>query len=108
MVLRRAIVCLGLAIGLGARISAYAGPPALQSRTSGWAAVEAHARGTTVYFNAWGGDEAINRFLAWTGDEVQRRYGVTLVHVKVTDIAEAVTRILAAGAAGPPRVVSDR
>jgi putative thiamine transport system substrate-binding protein len=65
-----------------------------------WSAIERQARGTTVYFNAWGGDEAINRYIAWTRDEVSRRYGVTLVHVKVNDIAEAVTRILAERAAG--------
>lgn len=65
-----------------------------------WADVEKAARGQTVYFNAWAGDATINRYIAWAGDEVQRRYGVRLVLVKVTDIAEAVTRIQAEKAAG--------
>ncbi len=65
-----------------------------------WQEVERNARGTTVYFNAWAGDEAINRYIAWAEREVSRRYGVTLVHVKVADIAEAVTRVLAERAAG--------
>lgn len=62
--------------------------------------IERRGRGTTVYFNAWAGDEAINRYIAWAAREINRRYGVTLVHVKVADIAEAVTRILAERAAG--------
>jgi putative thiamine transport system substrate-binding protein len=62
--------------------------------------IERRSRGTTVYFNAWAGDEAINRYIAWAGREISRRYGVTLVHVKVADIAEAVTRILAERVAG--------
>jgi putative thiamine transport system substrate-binding protein len=62
--------------------------------------MERRARGTAVYFNAWGGDDAINRYITWAGREVRRRYGVTLVHVKVADIAEAVTRVLAERGAG--------
>ena len=100
MVLRQAVVCLVFAIGLGASDGANADPAPPRSTASDWNAVEAQARGSTVYFNAWGGDDAINRYVEWAGREVQRRYGVTLVHVKVIDIAEAVTRILAEGAAG--------
>lgn len=62
--------------------------------------IERRARGTTVYFNAWAGDEAINRYIGWAGREISQRYGVTLVHVKVADVAEAVTRILAERVAG--------
>ena len=100
MVLRRAVACLVLAIGLGATFGAAADRVPLEAASSDWSAVEARARGTTVYFNAWGGDEAINRYLAWTAIEVQRQYGIRLVHVKVADIAESVTRILAEAAAG--------
>ena len=65
-----------------------------------WNEVQTAARGQTVYFNAWGGDAAINRYLEWAGGEVKRRHGVRLVHVKVTDISEAVARIQAEKAAG--------
>jgi putative thiamine transport system substrate-binding protein len=68
--------------------------------TNDFEAVKREARGQTVYFNAWGGDLAINRYLDWAADELAREYGVALVHVKVTDIAEAVTRIRAERAAG--------
>jgi putative thiamine transport system substrate-binding protein len=68
-----------------------------------WRAVEAEARGQAVYFNAWGGDAAINRYVAWAASELQRRAGLRLVHVKVADIAEAVTRLLAERTAGRDR-----
>ncbi len=72
----------------------------LQADGGDWAEVLAEARGQEVYFNAWGGDERINDYLAWAADALQARYGVTLTHVKVTDIGEAVTRILAEKTAG--------
>jgi len=54
----------------------------------------------TVYFNAWGGSPAINDYIRWAGDQLKTRHGITLVHVKLTDTAEAVGRILAEKAAG--------
>ena len=65
-----------------------------------WPDVQRRASGQTVYFNAWGGDLAINRYIEWAGDRIHRQYGVRLVHVKVTDIAESVSRIIAERAAG--------
>lgn len=58
------------------------------------------ARGQTVYFNAWGGDDKINAYIAWAGDRLQERHGITLVHVKLADTAAAVGRILAEKSAG--------
>ncbi|WP_246697446.1 hypothetical protein [Rhizobium sp. G21] len=46
------------------------------------------ARGQTVYWNAWGGDERTNAFIAWAGEQVQARYGVSIRQVKLTDTAE--------------------
>ena len=65
-----------------------------------WDAVLAEARGETVYFNAWGGAENINAYLEWAGGEMQARYGVRLVHVKLDDTANAVAKIVAEKAAG--------
>jgi putative thiamine transport system substrate-binding protein len=65
-----------------------------------WDAVLAKARGETVYWNAWGGDERTNAFIAWAGDQVRARYGVELKQVKLTDTGEAVARIVAEKAAG--------
>ncbi|MGL5363861.1 MAG: ABC transporter substrate-binding protein [Bosea sp. (in: a-proteobacteria)] len=63
-------------------------------------AILAGARGQTVYWNAWGGDERTNAFIAWVGEEVRRLYGVTVVHVRLRDTAEAVTRVIAEKQAG--------
>ena len=65
-----------------------------------WNAVTAQAKGETVYFNAWGGDTSINDYIAWAGGEVEKRYGVKVVHVKLTDTADAVSRVLAEKTAG--------
>jgi putative thiamine transport system substrate-binding protein len=65
-----------------------------------WDATRAEAEGETVYFNAWGGNSRINAYIAWVGEQVRACCGVELVHVKLTDTAEAVTRVLAEKAAG--------
>ena len=41
-----------------------------------------------------------NAFIAWAGDEVKRRCGVTIRQVKLKDTAEAVTRVVAEKSAG--------
>jgi putative thiamine transport system substrate-binding protein len=68
-----------------------------------WAEVLARARGQTVYWNAWAGDEKTNALIAWAGEQVKVRYGVTVRHLRLSDTAEAVTRVLAEKAAGRDR-----
>ena len=58
-----------------------------------WKAVEAEAKGQEVFFNAWAGADTINAYIAWAGEEVMKRYGVKLTHVKITDTAEVVKRV---------------
>ncbi|NVD06422.1 ABC transporter substrate-binding protein [Vibrio sp. JPW-9-11-11] len=65
-----------------------------------WQQTLEQAKGQTVYFHAWGGSQEINRYLQWANGQLQSRYGVTLQHVKVTDIAETTTRLIAEKAAG--------
>ncbi len=65
-----------------------------------WALTTSAARGQEVYWNAWGGDERINAYIAWVGDRVQAEYAVTLRHVKLSDTAEAVRKVLAEKTAG--------
>ena len=59
-----------LALSLSVPIAAHAD----------WAKTEAEAKGQTVYFNAWGGGEAINAYIAWVAQQVKGRYGVELRH----------------------------
>ena len=65
-----------------------------------WDAVTDEARGQTVYWNAWGGSDTINSFIDWIGMRVNEEYGVTLEHVKLSDTAEAVSRVVAEKTAG--------
>lgn len=67
---------------------------------SNWDAVTAEAEGQTVYWNAWGGSTTTNDFIAWVGERVAADYGVVLEHVKLTDTADAVTRVLSEKQAG--------
>ena len=60
-----------------------------------WDTVIGRARGQTVNWNAWAGDEKTNAFIAWVGEEVNKRHGVRINHVKLQDTAEAVTRVTA-------------
>lgn len=86
------LAALGMAPLAGARAEA--------AGTGDWAEVMAAADGQTVYWNAWGGDERVNAYIRWVGDQVKERYGVTLKHVKLADTADAVSRVLAERAAG--------
>lgn len=65
-----------------------------------WESVLSDASGQTVFWNAWGGSTTTNDFIAWVGERVSEEYGVTLEHVKLTDTADAVTRVLSEKQAG--------
>ena len=65
-----------------------------------WNDVLERARGQTVYWHAWAGDPRINAYIGWAGEQVERRYGVTLEHVKVEDTGAVVSRVLAEKSSG--------
>ncbi|MES2938972.1 MAG: ABC transporter substrate-binding protein [Pseudomonadota bacterium] len=92
---RRVLLQGGLALA-----PAFAWTRAAAQGTAAWPAVEARARGQTVYFNAWGGSERTNAYLQWAAAEVERRHGVAVRHVKLTDTVEAVKRVRNEKAAG--------
>ncbi len=58
------------------------------------------AHGQTVYWNAWGGDDRTNAFIAWVGEQTEHLYDVRVEHVRLSDTAEAVTRVISERAAG--------
>ena len=91
---RKIVAGLALAAGL-----ILAGPAAAEPVMSYDTARE-RADGQTVYFNAWGGDPQVNRYIAWVADEVEDRFGIDLRHVKLSDTANAVTRVLSEKTAG--------
>lgn len=65
-----------------------------------WPQTLAAAKGQTVYWNAWGGDARTNAFIAWVGTQTEQLYGVRVQQVKLSDTAEAVTRVISEKAAG--------
>ncbi|MEM6946257.1 MAG: ABC transporter substrate-binding protein, partial [Pseudomonadota bacterium] len=85
---------------LAASTLALAAPAVADPDPADWPAVEAEAKGQTVYWHAWGGDQRINAYIEWAGDAAEERFGVEVVHVKLSDTAEAVSRVLAEKTAG--------
>jgi len=73
---------------------------AAPSLADDWQATLDAARGQTVYWNAWGGDARTNAFIDWVGAQTEDLYGVSVQQVKLTDTAEAVTRVISEKAAG--------
>ena len=69
-------------------------------RAENWQEIIVKAKGQTVYFNGWGGSDVINEYIRWAGHQVKERYGITVKHVKVTDIGDVVSRILAEKSGG--------
>lgn len=67
---------------------------------SDWKTIEEKAKGQTVYFNAWGGAQNINDYIQWAADIVADRHGVSVVHVKLDDTANAVAKVVAEKAVG--------
>ena len=86
-----------LAVCLAALLSLSA---AATAQSAEWPDIVAKARGQAVYFNAWGGGEQINAYIAWTAQQLDSRYGIKLQHVKLADTADAVARVLAEKTAG--------
>ncbi|WP_244268446.1 ABC transporter substrate-binding protein [Aeromonas fluvialis] len=74
--------------------------PLLANTDDSWQQTLEEAKGQTVYFNAWGGSPEINAYLVWAGQEIVRDYQVKLVQVKVDDIAQSVSQLLANKQAG--------
>lgn len=74
--------------------------PAIARADDSWSSVSQQARGQTVWFNAWGGDPAVNRYLDWVSAEVKRDYAIDLRIVHIADAADAVKRIQTEARAG--------
>lgn len=74
--------------------------PVFANDDSDWPLILSEARGQTVYWNAWAGDDRVNLYIAWTTSQMKRRFGVAVRHVKLADTSEVVTRVLAEKAVG--------
>ena len=72
----------------------------LTAGAADWPQIEQEAKGQTVWFNAWGGDEAVNHYLDWVSGEVKRDYAIDLRIVHIVDAADTVKRIQTESRAG--------
>ncbi|MCK5098750.1 MAG: ABC transporter substrate-binding protein [Desulfobacteraceae bacterium] len=61
---------------------------------SQWDEILEKAKTQKIYFNAWGGGESINDFILQASREAEKKFGFKVVHVKVTDISNVISRIL--------------
>lgn len=94
MAIRRLLLLLMLA-------AVFSPPkPSESAETRSWGSIVAAADGQTVHFNAWGGDDRVNAYIDWVGERVDALYGIDLEHVKLSDTADAVSRVLAEKTAG--------
>lgn len=84
---------LAATLSLPTLVHAHADP-------TNWEDVIDDAYAQTVYWNAWGGSTTTNDFIAWVGRRMAEEYKIKLEHVKLTDTADAVTRVLTEKEAG--------
>ena len=87
-----------MVLSICAGISASTASPTtgnLNQNLSSWQQIEAQGSNQDVYFYAWGGDPQINAYLQWAAKQVDDKYNINLVHVKLSDTSEAVSRVLA-------------
>ena len=94
---RKSIGFMALATGLFCSLIAQTG---WAQSSDNWTDIKARAEGQTLYWNAWGGSERINNYISWVGKELWDQHSITLKHVKVTDTADVVSRVLAEKTAG--------
>ena len=83
-------VCIGISASTASPTTGN-----LNQNLSSWQQIEAQGSNQYVYFYAWGGDPQINAYLQWAAKQVDDKYNINLVHVKLSDTSEAVSRVLA-------------
>ena len=84
---------------LAAIVALAAGTSTALSST--WDDILAAAKGTTVNFYMWSGDDRINAYIdEWVGSRLQDEYGVTLNRIPLNDTVEGVNLILGEKQAG--------
>ena len=88
--MRYCLLCLGLLLS----------PLAAFAQSDNWQQIKNDARGQTVWFNTWGGDNAVNQYLDWVSAEMKTHYAINLKIVRLADAADAVKRIQTEAASG--------
>ena len=69
--------------------------------SSDWDDILAAAKGTTVNFYMWSGDDRINAYIdEWVGSRLLNEHEVTLNRIPLTDTVEGINTILGEKQAG--------
>lgn len=79
---------------------AASGSPSASASSAKWDAVLAEAKGQTVNWYMWGGDETINKFVNGQVKDEAAKLGVTLNQVPINDTVDAVNKVVGEKAAG--------
>ena len=93
------VACLALA-ACGSDEESSGGGQASGPKSDGFAQVQQEARGQTVRWWMFGGDDRINGYVDDVVKPAAKRAGVTLEQVRVGDTADAVQRVVAQKRAG--------
>ena len=89
------VIALSISSNVFATVADVENDVKIKQNSSHWKAIEKRGSNQSVYFHAWGGDAQINNYIQWAAEQVKAKYQIDLHHVKLTDTAEAVSRVLA-------------
>ena len=97
---RGLLVGTAAALALLTACSGATAQPAAAPSARDWPAVLDAARGQTVNWYMYGGDDTLNGFVTGYLADRLRRDGITINQVKITDTGDAVNKVLAEKQAG--------
>ncbi|XQW83498.1 ABC transporter substrate-binding protein [Thalassotalea piscium] len=100
IIARNSSNCFAFYLFILVSISVYSTPlfaytQSKNASTTYWQQIERQGKDQEVYFYAWGGDAQINAYIQWAAKQLKTKYNLNLVHVKLSDTSEAVSRVLA-------------
>ena len=90
-----------VAVAACGNVGGGAGDVGSEEENRSFAELEKEARGTTVNFSLYGGDEAINAYVDdYVTPRLKEEYGITLERTPLTDTADVVNKLINEKSAG--------
>ena len=90
-----------VAVAACGNVGGGAGDVGFEEENRSFAELEKEARGTTVNFSLYGGDEAINAYVDdYVTPRLKEEYGITLERTPLTDTADVVNKLINEKSAG--------
>ncbi len=103
---RRSVLSLMAAIAASVLLAACGGPSSKVTGAAGaddWSEVRTQARGQTVRWWMYGGDDRVNAYVDHQVRPALARLGVGVDRIPITDTADALKRVVAQRRAGDQR-----